>query len=123
MKENDTRDNAMKEELNREECDNEEVRQFLMLLKRPKGLMPDNKNEIQLNEWKQVVRRATKRVTSPMFSMRDYFVYKCALESDRVVTVLVKVHNIFINCDHCPSRWLKVVYVMLEKVKGPRLKN
>ena len=52
MKENDSRDNFMKGELNREECDNKEVSKFLILLKRPKLLMPDNEDEIQVNEWK-----------------------------------------------------------------------
>ena len=53
MKENETRNNFMKEELNREECDNEEVHKFLMFLKRPKGLTPDNEEEMEENEWKQ----------------------------------------------------------------------
>jgi hypothetical protein len=50
-------------------------------------------------------------------------VCKCALESDRVVAVLVKFYNIVIKYNHYPSRWLKVVDVMLEKGKGPRLKK
>ena len=49
--------------------------------------------------------------------------HKCALESDRVVAVLVNFYNIVIKYNHYPSRWLKVVDVMLEKGKGPRLKK
>ena len=92
-----------------------------MLLKTPKGLMPDNEAKTQANEWKQVVRRDKKRTTSSIFSMRYYYVCKCALESDRVVTVLVKFYNIVIKCDHYPSRLLKVVDVVLEKGKCPSL--
>ena len=40
----------MNGELNRKECDNEEVCQFLKLLKRPKGLVTDNEEEMQVNE-------------------------------------------------------------------------
>ena len=57
-----------------------------------------------------------------MFSMRDYSVHKFALESDRVVADLVKFHSIVIKHDEYPSRWLKVVDVMLEKGKVPRFK-
>ena len=51
-KEDDTRDNIMKGDLNREECDNEDVHQFLQLLKIPKSLFPDNEEKNQVNEWK-----------------------------------------------------------------------
>ena len=71
--------------------------QILMLLERLKGLMLDNEEEMQANEQKQVVRRAKKRSTSSMSSMRDYYVLKCALESDRVVDVLVTCYNIVIK--------------------------
>ena len=45
MKEDETRDNSMKGELDREECDNEDVHQFLKLLKISKGLFPDNEEK------------------------------------------------------------------------------
>ena len=37
--------------------------------------------------------------------------------------MLVKCYIILIKCNHYPSRWLKVVDVMLEKGKGARLKK
>ena len=49
---------------------------------------------MQVNESNKVVRRAKKRSTSSMFSMRDYSAYE-----------------------------LKLVDVMMEKAKGPRLKK
>ena len=82
--------------MNREECDDEEVCQFLILLKRPKGLMPDKEDELQTNEWKQVVFGAKKRCTSSVFSMRDYSVHKYALENNVVVVVLAKFYNFVI---------------------------
>ena len=42
----------MKGELNRCESDDDDVCQFLQLLKQPKGLTPDNEDDIQANEWK-----------------------------------------------------------------------
>ena len=79
---NKTRDTIMNGELNRIECGEEDVCQFLKLLKRPKDLMLDEEDCMQVNELKQVVRREKKRSTSSMFSMRDYSVFKCALESE-----------------------------------------
>ena len=58
--ENKTRDAIMKGELNRDKCDDDDVHQFLQLSKRPKGLTPDNEDDVQANEWKQVIRRTKK---------------------------------------------------------------
>ena len=69
--ENKTRDGTMKGELNRDECDEEEVCQFLNLSKIPKRLMLDEEDSTQMSEWKQVARKAKKRNTSSTFSMRD----------------------------------------------------
>ena len=70
-----------------------------------------------------MVRKAKKRSTSSMFLIRDCSVFECALESERIVEVLVKFYNVIIKCNHYLRRWLKFVDVMLEKVKGPRLKK
>ena len=70
----------MKGELNRDECDDEEVHHFLKVLKRPKRLKPDEEDIMQKSEWKQVVRKAKRRSTSSMFSRRDHAVHKRALE-------------------------------------------
>ena len=57
MNKNKIRDAMMKDKLNKEECDDEEVCQFLRLLKRPKRLTPDEEDCMQINEWKQVVKK------------------------------------------------------------------
>ena len=85
--------------------------------------MPDKEDELQTNEWKQVVCGAKKRCTSSVFSMRDYSVHKCALENNVVVVVLAKFYNFVIQHNHYPSRWLKLVDIMLEKGKVPLLKK
>ena len=122
-KENTTRDAIIKGELNRDECDDDDACQLLQLLKRPKGLIPDNKDDMQVNEWNQVVRRAKKRSTSSMFLMRDCSVCERALESDHIEEVLVKFYHFIIKHNHYPRRWLKVVDTMIENVKGPCLKK
>ena len=67
MNENKTRDSMMNGDLNREDCDEEEVCEFLRLLKRPKRLMPDEDDCTQINEWKQVVKMQKKVVHHPCF--------------------------------------------------------
>ena len=44
MKENEMRDSIAKRDLNKEDCDDEKVHQFLMLLKISKTLMPINED-------------------------------------------------------------------------------
>ena len=73
-----------------------------------------------MNEWKKVVRKVKKRSTSSIFSRRDYAVHKCALESERLVEVLVQFHNAIIKHNHYSRRWLKVVDIMIEKGKDLR---
>ena len=70
---------------------------------------------MKANGWKQVVQRAKKRSKSSMFSMRDYSIYECVLERDRIVEFLVTFYNIVIKHNHYPRRWLKVVDPMFEK--------
>ena len=42
MKEDEMRHNILNGEMNRDECDDEDVYQFLLILKRLNGLTPDN---------------------------------------------------------------------------------
>ena len=55
-----------------------------------------------------------------MFSMKDYSMCECALESEQISEVLVQFCNIVIKYNHYPRRQLKVVEGVLEKGKGPR---
>ena len=64
--------------------------------------------------------RAKKRSASSLFSRRIYSVYKCALESDRMMGILVTILNIFLKRQYYPRCWLKLVDVILEKGKGPK---
>ena len=52
-----------------------------------------------------------------MFSMRYCSACKYKLESFSVLDVLFKFNNTAIECNHYPSRWLKVADVMLKKEK------
>ena len=55
--------------------------------------------------------------------MRDYSAHELTLDSEIMANVIVKFYNIIIKFNHYPHRWSKVVDDMIEKVKGPRLKN
>ena len=77
--------------------------------------MLDEEDHVQANEWRQVVRKAKKYSISSIFSIKDYSVYECALESERIVEVLIQFYNIVIKHNHYPIRWIKVADVILEK--------
>ena len=48
---------------------------------------------------------------------------ECALESERMIEVLVQFYNAIMKHNHCPRRWLKVIGTMIENGKGHRLKK
>ena len=48
---------------------------------------------------------------------------ECALESERIVEVLVQFYNITTKHNHCPKTWLKVADVMLKKSKRASVKK
>ena len=56
-----------------------------------------------------------------MFSKRDYSVCECAINSDRMVKVLVKFCNVIIKHNHFLTRWLDVLDVMIEKGNGNKI--
>ena len=46
INDDETRDNILNGDLRRDKCDDDDVCQFLLLLKRPNGLMPDDEEEM-----------------------------------------------------------------------------
>ena len=52
-----------------------------------------------------------------------YAVYKCALESEYITTILVIFYNILIRECYYPKQWLKLLDATLEKGKGPILEK
>ena len=61
MNENKTTDSMLNGDLNKEDCDEEEVCEFVRLLKRPKRLTPDEDDCMQTNEWRKVVKKFKKK--------------------------------------------------------------
>ena len=57
--------------------------------------------------------------SSSIFSNRIYAIYKFALASKRLITLLVQFCNKIIYKEYFPTRWQKMLNVMLEKGKGP----
>ena len=47
INDDETRDNILNGYFDRDECNDDDVHQYLLLLKRPNGLMPDNEEEMQ----------------------------------------------------------------------------
>ena len=59
------RDRIFKGETTIEECDDEEVCHFLLLLKRRDGLIADEEDEAQESELIKVVRKEKRQIASP----------------------------------------------------------
>ena len=62
----------LKGELNREDCDEEKVYEFLRLLKRPKRLIPDDNDCMQNAEWRIVVK--TQKRAALLLSFQEEIV-------------------------------------------------
>ena len=90
MNENKTRDLALNVGLSREDCDVEEVYEFLRLLKRTKKLTPHDDDCVQNNECRMVVKNSKKEHFIHVFKKRLRSVHESALECERMVEVLVQ---------------------------------
>jgi len=55
---------------------------------------------------------------SSIFSKRTYAVYKCALDSKRMINVLIRFYNLLLRNRYFPKRWLDILDVMIGKEKG-----
>jgi len=119
LSEERVRDRILKGDLQRDECDYDNIYEFLKLLKQPPRIRRNRSNEeISEEQWKKVVKQSKRRSASSIFSRRNYAVYKCALTSDRMTRVLVTYYNIILRNRYYPQRWEKILDVMLNKGKG-----
>jgi len=113
------RDRILKGDLTREECDHENIFEFLKLLKQTSRIRRNrNNDEITAEQWIKVVKQSKRKSASSIFSRRNYAVYKCALTSERMTKVLVTYYNIILKHTYYPKRWEKILDVMLNKGKG-----
>ena len=71
-----------------------------------------------IEEWQQAVKRAKKRSISSIYSKRNYTMYKCILNSLRLILVLVRYLNIIIKNQYYPEWWMKTLDIIIEKGKG-----
>ena len=65
-----------------------------------------------------MVKNSKKNSASSVFSQRTYAVYKCALDSDRMMAILVRFYNILLKNEYFPKHWLNILDVMIGKGKG-----
>ena len=66
-------------------------------------------------------KKLKKWSTSSIFLNRMHTVYKYAIGSKRMIKILVRYYNIIIYQKYYPKRWLKILEVIIEKGKGPKL--
>ena len=45
--------------------------------------------------------------------------YKYALESEKMTSILVRFYNTIVKKGYYPKRWIKLLAIILEKGKGP----
>jgi hypothetical protein len=81
IKNDSTRNKIINGGIIREECDSDEVYEFLKLLQNP-ALTDRHFEPITKEEWTKVVKAAKKTSTSSIYSKCTYAVYRCALENE-----------------------------------------
>ena len=82
LQNNTIRNKILSRNLQESNCDNAEVFEFLQLLKDLNfNITNTNHNEITIDEWINVVKKAKKWSVSSIFSSRIYSVYKYSLAS------------------------------------------
>jgi len=98
------RDKINKGELEREECDDKEVYNFLLLLKKKQDEQNTEFTQIIKEEWEFIARKAKKRSTSSIFSNQICAVCKYALGSKRMSYNFLRYYNTLINRNYYPKR-------------------
>ena len=111
----------MNETLRREECNNDDVYEFMQLLKKLGGYERESNRmaEIIENEWTRVVKKVKRKSILFVFLKRNYSIYKCALESTKMISILVRFYNMVMRKGYYLKKWVKLLDVILEKGKGP----
>ena len=74
-----------------------------------------------IEEWRTVVLRSKTRSSSSIFSNRAHAAHKCALHSEILTRLLVKLHDKMTQVGNCVNRWTKILNAIIEKGKGPML--
>jgi len=121
LQQDSVRNKILRGRLVESDCDNKDVFEFLKLLKNPTQCNQPSFKPITEEEWIREVKRSKKRSSSSIFSKRTYSVYKCAILSARMTSILVWFYNILLAKNYYPKRWMNQVDTSLEKGKGPVL--
>ena len=91
------RDKILVGELMRVDFNSKNIFEFLSLLKQLEEMRgKEHFQPITVEEWTTAVLRAKKRSASLIYSLQNYAIYKCALSSTRMTTVLVIYYNLII---------------------------
>lgn len=88
----------------RNDFDDDDVFELFTLFKADAKYLIVEHKTIIVEEWKIVVRKTKRKSMSSIFSNRSYQVYKCALHSDCLTSLLVNFINLTIHHSHvCES--------------------
>ena len=130
LRELSTRDKILNSDMNIDDCDNQNACESLKSIKQSNHQhgrntsaqvdelhQEDRKDKTNIEDLTTVIKKAKRRSSSYIFSKRYYSVYKCAVESERMMQILLRFYNVIIKHQCYPGRWLDVLDVMLEKAK------
>jgi len=63
--------------------------------------------EIIVDEWIKVVKKAKRKSVLLIFSKRNYGIHECALESQKMTQILVLFCNAVVKKRYYLKRWIK----------------
>ena len=99
LNKDEIREKILKGTLTREEVQDDNVYNFLKLLRNEERWTNNNKelDPITLEDWKAVVQRSKRKSVSSVFSRRTYVVYKLVNNNDDFLEVLILFYNLVLQ--------------------------
>ena len=112
------REKILNNTLYRNDIDNEEVYNFLKLLKIEKSSEKAEFKDISFKEWRHIVIKRNSNSSSLIFSKQAYTIYKILLCRDYITMLLFRFYNVLIKRKYFILRWIKILDIIMEKGKG-----
>ena len=98
MQNDNIRDKLLRGRLQRDECSNNDVFEFLSLLQWNNAISYETSYKpITKEEWQFVVRKAKRQSNLSIFSKRKYSMHECGLHSKILINILLKYYNVIMQ--------------------------
>jgi len=97
LENNKVRDRIINGQLRRDDCNSEDVFEFLSLLQYRSGNMINEIYQpITEIEWIKVVKKSKRLSISLIFLKRNYAIYKLVIHSEIMTKILVQYYNVIV---------------------------